>query len=134
MSERSEEEWRRLLTPEQYRILREKGTERAFTGEYSDSKEPGTYVCAGCGQHVFESDHKFDSGTGWPSFDRPVDGGVATRADNSLFARRTEVLCNACGGHLGHVFSDGPPTTGERFCINSVALRLESDGESDGVE
>jgi peptide-methionine (R)-S-oxide reductase len=128
MNERSEEEWRRLLTPEQYKILRKKGTERAFTGEYHDSKEPGTYLCAGCGEGVFESDHKFDSGTGWPSFDRAVDGGVATRADNSLFARRTEVLCNACGGHLGHVFNDGPPTTGERYCINSLALRLESDG------
>ena len=123
--EKTDEEWRAELTPEQYRVLRQKGTERAFTGEYWDAKEDGMYVCAGCGTEVFDSEHKYDSGTGWPSFDRAVAGHVATEADNSLFMRRTEVLCRACGGHLGHVFNDGPPTTGERYCINSAALRLE---------
>lgn len=135
-SRRSDGEWREALTEEQYRVLRKKGTERAFTGEYWDSKEAGTYVCAGCGQELFEAGHKFDSGTGWPSFDRPVEGGVDTAPDNSLFARRTEALCRACGGHLGHVFADGPETTGQRYCINSAALRLRADPspDSDGVE
>lgn len=130
--EKSEEEWRSELTPEQYRILRGKGTERAFTGEYCDSKEEGTYVCAGCGQPLFASDHKYESGTGWPSFDRPVEGGVATESDNSLFMRRTEVLCAVCDGHLGHLFEDGPPTTGRRYCINSAALKLERGGSDGG--
>ncbi|MFV1986958.1 MAG: peptide-methionine (R)-S-oxide reductase MsrB [Gemmatimonadota bacterium] len=131
---RSEDEWRRVLTPEQYKILRKKGTERAYTGEYWDSEKSGTYVCAGCGQELFASDHKFDSGTGWPSFDRPVEDAVSTKADNSLFARRTEVLCRACGGHLGHVFGDGPPATGERYCINSAALHHRPPEASDDVE
>lgn len=132
--EKTDAQWRDELTPEQYRVLRKKGTERAFTGEYWDTKAPGTYLCAGCGTEVFDAEHKFDSGTGWPSFDRPVADGVATEADNSLFMRRTEVLCNACGGHLGHVFRDGPATTGERYCINSAALRLEAEGQADGDE
>ena len=130
--ERSEAEWRAELTDEQYRILRKKGTERAFTGEYWDTKTPGMYVCAGCGTELFDAEHKFDSGTGWPSFDRPVGDNVDTEADNSFFMRRTEVLCGSCGGHLGHVFNDGPPTTGERYCINSAALclRHEDEGET----
>ncbi len=129
--EKSDAEWRDELTPEQYRVLRKKGTERAFTGEYWDSRDAGMYVCAGCGEAVFDAEHKFDSGTGWPSFDRPVGENVDTAADNSLFMRRTEALCAACGGHLGHVFDDGPETTGERYCINSAALRLERDDETD---
>lgn len=132
--EKSDEEWRRELTPEQFRILRRKGTERAFTGAYWDTKRPGTYVCAGCGQPLFESEHKYDSGTGWPSFDRPASpDAVETEEDRRLFLRRTEVLCARCGGHLGHVFEDGPETTGLRYCINSTSLTLVSK-EGSGEE
>ena len=133
--ERSEEEWRRKLTPEQYRVLRRGATERAFTGAYYATKESGTYYCAGCGNTLFLSSAKFESGSGWPSFTEPADSGaVEEREDTSLFMRRTEVLCSRCGGHLGHVFPDGPPPSGLRYCMNSAALRFEPRGDSDGPE
>jgi peptide-methionine (R)-S-oxide reductase len=125
---KSESEWREELTPEQYEVLREKGTERAFTGAYWDSKEGGTYRCAGCGQELFSADTKYDSGTGWPSFYEAMDSdAVELVPDSSFFMRRTEVVCSRCGGHLGHVFDDGPQPTGKRFCINSCSLELDPD-------
>ncbi len=124
--QRSEDEWHEILTPEEFKVTRRKGTERPFTGEYWDAKEPGTYTCKSCGQPLFDANDKYDSGTGWPSFAKPVDAhNIATRSDYSLFVRRTEVLCSKCDAHLGHVFEDGPDPTGTRFCINSVALKLK---------
>ena len=126
---KSEQEWREQLTPEQYEILRRAGTEAPFTGEYVYNKASGMYRCAACGADLFASDTKFESGTGWPSFTEPaVAAAVELRADNSLFQRRTEVRCRRCGGHLGHVFDDGPGPEGQRYCINSAALSFAPGG------
>jgi len=123
---KSDEEWRRSLTPEQYRILREKGTERPFTGQYAETKTPGVYLCAACGLELFASGTKFESGCGWPSFYDPLDKQhVEEHEDRSHGMTRTEVTCSRCGGHLGHVFPDGPNPTGLRYCINSASLRLD---------
>ena len=123
--EKSQEEWRRELDPDAYRVLREHGTERAGSSPLNDEHRPGMFRCAGCGTPLFAADTKFDSGSGWPSFFKPLPGAVGTTEDRSHFMRRTEVHCAHCGGHLGHVFPDGPKPTGERYCMNGVALRFE---------
>lgn len=124
--QKTEEEWRRELTPEQYHILREKGTERPFAGKYADSHAKGTFLCAACGQELFSSDTKFESGSGWPSFYQPAKENVVDEhSDNTYGMRRVEVTCSRCGGHLGHVFPDGPKPTGLRYCINSASLKLD---------
>ena len=136
------DDWKKKLTSEQYRVLRERGTEPAFTGKYYNSKKEGVYKCAACGNELFSSDTKFDSGTGWPSFYKPMPGdGVELKPDNTFGMKRTEVVCKKCGGHLGHVFDDGPTAlpdgrqaTGQRFCINSVCLELEEKKLEGGAE
>jgi len=133
MSERDKDEaaWREQLTAEEFYVLREKGTERAFTGEYWNVWEEGSYQCRGCGEVLFQSDTKFDAGCGWPSFDRPASEGVIEESqDTSHGMIRTEVLCQKCGGHLGHVFPDGPTETGQRYCINSLSIKLKENDQS----
>jgi peptide-methionine (R)-S-oxide reductase len=124
---KTDEEWRQQLTPEQYHVLRQHGTERPGTCALLHEKRAGTFTCAGCGQPLFRATRKFESGTGWPSFFAPLEGAVGTSVDDSFFMRRTEVHCSRCGGHLGHVFEDGPPPTGLRYCINGVALEFEPE-------
>jgi peptide-methionine (R)-S-oxide reductase len=121
----SEDEWRQSLTPAEYKILRERGTEAPFSGEFVHEKADGTYACKACGNPLFDSTAKFDSGTGWPSFDQALDGAIETHSDTTLGMQRTEITCARCGSHLGHVFDDGPTNTGKRYCINSVCLDLE---------
>ena len=132
-NQKTDEQWREELTPDEYHVLRQKGTEAPFTGRYVHTKDDGVYTCAACGSELFSSETKFDSGTGWPSFDEPaVAEAVELRTDNSLFMRRTEVVCRRCGGHLGHVFNDGPTHTGQRYCINSCSLAFEPAADENG--
>ena len=134
--QKTEAEWKEILTPSQFRILRKKGTEFPYVNEYFDSKKDGIYVCAGCGQKLYDSSHKYKSGTGWPSFWKPIDReAVAELEDNSLFMKRIEIVCSNCGGHLGHVFDDGPEPTNLRYCMNSVAMKLvDRDSVSETAE
>jgi peptide-methionine (R)-S-oxide reductase len=130
---KSDAEWKELLSPEEYRIMREKGTERAFTGRYWNTKDPGIYRCRGCGTELFSSESKYDSGCGWPSFTAPAEEAhLRTDEDRSHFMRRTEVLCSSCDAHLGHVFPDGPGPTGLRYCINSACMTLDPESVSEG--
>lgn len=124
---KSDEEWKKELSPEEYRVLREKGTERAFTGKYYQNHDDGIYYCAACDNPLFSSKTKFESGSGWPSFYEPIPGGIESETDNSFGMARTEILCARCGGHLGHVFDDGPKPTGLRYCINSVSLDFKKE-------
>jgi peptide-methionine (R)-S-oxide reductase len=127
---KTEEEWKKILSPEEYHVLREKGTEPAFSGKYLKNKRKGVYICAGCGNKLFDSETKFDSGTGWPSFWSPVyKDSVEEKLDNRFGMQRIEVICKKCGGHLGHVFSESPTPTGQRYCINSVSLKFEEKNE-----
>jgi len=126
---KTEEEWKKTLSPEAYRILREKGTEQAFTGRHLENKKSGMYTCAGCGSALFSSGRKFNSGTGWPSFSQAAGDSITTKPDTDHLMRRTEVLCSKCGGHLGHVFDDGPAPAGKRYCINSLALGFQEKKE-----
>ncbi|MBK1658042.1 peptide-methionine (R)-S-oxide reductase MsrB [Paracraurococcus ruber] len=132
--EKPDEEWRRALSPEAFRVLRQHGTERAGTSPLNAEKREGTFLCAGCGHPLFDSATKFESGTGWPSFWAPADGAVGTTTDRSFFMVRTEVHCANCGGHLGHVFPDGPPPTGQRYCMNGVAMRFAPRETGGGVD
>ena len=124
----TDEDWKRTLSAEAYKVLRKHGTERAGTSPLNAEKRPGTFVCAGCGEKLFSADTKFESGTGWPSFSDPIEGGVGTTSDRSWFMMRTEVHCARCQGHLGHVFEDGPQPTGLRYCMNGVAMKFEPEG------
>jgi peptide-methionine (R)-S-oxide reductase len=126
--QKTDQQWQETLTPEQFKVLRKHGTERAGTSPLDKNYDDGTYTCAGCGQPLFTSETKFDSGTGWPSFYKPIEGAIDTTVDRTLFMTRTEVHCNRCGGHLGHVFGDGPKPTGQRYCMNGISLNFTAEG------
>lgn len=129
---RNDEEWRRRLTEDQYKVMRKKGTEKPFSGAYLKEQRPGGYFCAGCGQRLFDSDKKFDSGTGWPSFDEAIPGSIKLEKDSSFGMDRIEIVCSKCGSHLGHVFDDGPTETGKRYCLNSVCLDFKETSDKEG--